>query len=236
MVLRGVEARHLGRVLRVRPGDAVVLFDGQGREAEATVRRVGPREVLLEAGATRSVPAARWTLTLAAAVPGNVKWDEIVNQATQLGAGRIIPLVTERAVTRLSPQRWRSRQERLERVAVEAAKQCGTARVPALDPLTRWGDLLSAFPAHDLVLMATVEAPHEPLSSVLAESRAERVLLLIGPEGDFTPQEIRQAAAAGARRFSLGPTVLRCETAAAAALSVVSFLLRERGNFSRLRP
>ncbi len=237
LALSGKEARHLGWVLRVRPGDPVTLFDGRGREAEARVSRVGAREVLLEVGPARSVPAADWTLTLAAAVPGNVKMDEIVNQAAQLGAGRIIPLLTERTVARLSPERWGSRQGRLERIAVEAAKQCGAARVPSIDTLTRWRDLLSSFPDYRLVLMASVEGPHEPLAALLAPLRGKgRVLILIGPEGDFTPGETRQAADAGARRFSLGPAVLRCETAAAAALSVVAFLLRQGGKFSRLHP
>lgn len=235
MTVSGEEARHLARVLRVQPGDAVTLFDGKGREADARVRGVKAGEVLLEAGPTRTIPAPPWTLALAVAVPGNVKLDDIVNQATQLGAGRIIPLVTERTLVRASPERWRTKQGRLARIAVEAAKQSGAARIPAIDPLTRWSDLLPDFPTHDLVLMATVEGPHEPLAPLLRPG-AQKILLLVGPEGDFTPQEIRQAAQAGARRFSLGPAILRCETAVVVALSSVSFLLREGGNFSRIRP
>ena len=227
MALSGEEAHHLARVLRVRPGDPVTLFDGQGREAEAVVREVGAREVLLDVGAARSVSPPAWAITLAVAVPGNVKMDEIVNQATQLGAGRIIPVLTERTVTRFLPERWKSRQERLNRIAVEASKQCRGSHLPTVDPLTPWEDLLAAFPSHDLVLMAAVEGPHEPLASVLRSDTRRKILLLIGPEGDFTPQEIREAAASGVRRFSLGPTVLRCETAVVAALSLVSFLLRE---------
>ncbi len=225
--LSGREAHHLSRVLRVRPGDRVTLFDGEGREAEAIVGRVGAQEVLLKLGPIRLRPPSPWEITLALAVPGNVKMDEIVNQAIQLGAGRIVPLVTERTVTRFTPERWRSRQERLNRVAVEAAKQCGVSRLPAVESLTRWQELLESFPSYDLILMASVEGPHEPLASVLAEKPAKNILLLIGPEGDFTREETETAAAQGARRFSLGPTILRCETAAASALSILNFLLRK---------
>lgn len=205
-----------------------MLFDGEGREAEAVVSGVGAREALLRMGPIRARPPSPWEITLALAVPGNVKMDEIVNQAIQLGAGRIVPLVTERTVTRFTPERWRSRQERLNRIAVETAKQCGVGRLPSVEPLARWEEFLGAFPSYDLILMASVEGPHEPLASVLAEKPARNVLLLIGPEGDFTREEIEAAVARGTRRFSLGPTILRCETAAASALSILGFLLRSR--------
>lgn len=225
VTLSGEEARHLARALRARPGDRVTLFDGEGREAEAIVSGVGAREVLLRLGPIRLKAPSPWEITLALAVPGNVKMDEIVNQAIQLGAGRIVPLVTERTVTRFTPERWRSRQERLNRIAVETAKQCGVGRLPSIESLARWKELLESFPSYDLILMASVEGPHEPLASVLVEKPARNILLLIGPEGDFTCEEIEAAAAQGARRFSLGPTILRCETAVIASLSILNFLL-----------
>ncbi|MBI3322751.1 MAG: 16S rRNA (uracil(1498)-N(3))-methyltransferase [Candidatus Omnitrophica bacterium] len=225
--LSGEEAHHLSRVLRVRPGDPVVLFDGQGREADAVVRKARPGEILLQAGPIRSAPAPEWTITLGISVPGNVKLDTIVNQATQLGAGRIIPVTTERSVVRVPPEKWRSKGERLGRIAVEAAKQSGVPHVPTVAPLTPWADVLASFPLYDLVLLASVGGPHEPLSGLVRGRKGGNILLLIGPEGDFTPQETRAAVAASARLFSLGPTVLRCDTAASSSLSLVSFFLRE---------
>lgn len=227
VVLSGEEAHHLARVLRVRPGEAVTLFDGQGREANAKVARVEAGEVLLEVGAPRVVPPPERAVALGIALPGNVKIDEIIDQATQMGVSRVIPLVTGRTVVKLSPERWKAKQGRLRRIALEAAKQCGIGRVPVIDPLTPWKDLLPSFRRFDPVLIAAVEGPHEPLPALLSASKGGEVLVLVGPEGDFTPEELQEARRAGAKPFSLGPTVLRCETAVVAALSLVSFLLRE---------
>lgn len=228
IVLSGEEAHHLARVLRVRAGDPVTLFDGRGREADAKVSKVGGGEVLLEVGPSREIPLPERPVVLGISLPGNVKIEEIINQATQMGASRIIPLVTERTVVKLSPERWKAKQERLNRVALEAAKQCEVSRVPVIEPLTSWKELLSSFPRFPLVLIAAVEGPHEPLEALLAPTNGKgEVLVLIGPEGDFTPGELQAARGAGARPFSLGPTVLRCETAVVSALSLISFFLRE---------
>ena len=226
VALSGEEAHHLARVLRVRPGEAVTLFDGQGREADAKVARVAAGEVHLQLGASRVVPPPERTVALGVALPGNVKIDEIIDQATQMGVSRIIPLVTERTVVKLSPERWGAKQERLNRIALEAAKQCGVSRVPAIEPLTLWKEILPSFPRFNPVLIAAVEGPHEPLPAILSAAKVGEVLVLIGPEGDFTPEELQGARRAGARPFSLGPTVLRCETAVVAALSLVSHFLR----------
>ena len=228
MRLAGEEAHHLARVLRVRPGDPVTLFDGRGREAEAKVVWAGSGEILLEVGPPREVPLPERPVVLGISLPGNVKIEEIINQATQMGASRIIPLVTERTVVKLSPERWKAKGERLNRVALEAAKQCEVSRLPVIEPLTPWKELLPSFSRFPLVLIAAVEGPHEPLEALLAPSTGKgEVLVLIGPEGDFTPEELQAARRAGARPFSLGPTVLRCETAVVSALSLVSFFLRK---------
>lgn len=226
--LAGREAHHLAGVLRVREGDSVTCLDGQGREAEAKVLGASSGEVLLRLGPVREVPAPASPVTLAAAIPGQGKLDDIVNQATQLGVARIIPLVTERTVVRLAPERAASKLEHLQQVALEAIKQSGAAYLPEIEPTTRWSDVLPTFSRYGLVLMATPEGPHESLSRLLQAGAPRSTLLLIGPEGDFSPGEIAQAVAAGARRISLGPQVLRCETAAVAALAVLRFLLRER--------
>jgi len=225
VLLDGREGHHLARVLRVRSGDSVLCFDGTGREADAVVRKVSRQGVLLEAGPTRKLPDPPFSISLAAAVPGQGKLDEIINQATQLGARRIIPLITERTLLRQIPAADR-KQERWLQVAVEAAKQSGMVRIPEVQPVQRLDSLLSSFSRYDRVLLASVEGPWEDLRSLLSSGPPREILLLIGPEGDFSPEEVRQAVEAGAARFSLGPTVLRCETACVAALSVVSFLLR----------
>lgn len=225
--LSGPEAHHLVRVLRVRPGERLVCFDGQGREAEAVVQRVSAGKLLLRLGPPKTLPKPACSLTLAVAVPGQGMLDRIVHEATQFGVERVLPVQTERSVARFSPERFERKRSHLRQISLEAAKQSGAGFLPALDPPLLWSRVVELLPGYDLALLGAIQGPHEPLGRLLKEQRPSRLILLIGPEGDFTEEETAQAERAGARRISLGPSVLRCETACVAALSVVSFLLRE---------
>lgn len=226
--LAGGEAHHLARVLRVRPGERLLCFDGQGRECEAVVLGVSGGRLLLRLGPERKRPRSAGSLTLAVAIPGQGMLDRIVHEATQFGVERIFPIQTERSVVRLPPERFERKCAHLRRIALEAAKQSGVNFLPALDSPLPFSRLVKLLPEYDLALLASVESPHEPLRPLLrAGPGGSRLILLVGPEGDFTPEEIARAEGAGAHRISLGSSVLRCETACVALLSVVSFLLRE---------
>ncbi len=222
--ISGRQAYHLIRVLRVRSGDSLSCFDGRGREAEATVRRVSGLDLLLEIGPERTVPPLQWALTLGVAIPKPARMEQIIDEATQLGVYEILPLATERSVRGDVSS---SRQARWAQIAIEAGKQSGSTRLPEIRPVQPFKSLLTSLKGYDLCLIAALQGPHERLEGLLA-SGPNRILLLIGPEGDFTSEELNQALRAGARPFSLGPTVLRCETAALSALSIIFFLLREK--------
>ena len=236
MALSGREAHHLSRVLRVRPGETILCFDGQGRQMEAVVQDVGPGRLLLEAGPLQRVPPAPWAVHLGVAIPGQGKLEEIVSSSTQLGVSAVIPMRTERTVVRFTADRFKQKTEHLRRVCVETAKQCGIGLLPEIRPVTPWNKVLASFPEYHRVLLAAVDGPHEdwrtavaPFPKSVPGTEREigiRYLLLVGPEGDFSPEEIRQASEAGARLVGLGPLVLRCETAVVAALSTLNFLLR----------
>ena len=213
--------------MRIHTGDSVTCFDGQGTEAEAFVVRINSREVILQMGPQRKITPPAWDISLGIAVPGQGKLEEIISQATQHGVSRIIPLSTQRTVAHFTPEQFSRKLIRLRQVAIEALKQCGGSRIPDLQSITPWKELLAALGSYDLVLMAAVEGPHEGLRDLVMKQRPRHLLVLVGPEGDFSPEEIRQAVQAGAHRVSLGPSVLRCETAAVAVVSIVSFLLRE---------
>lgn len=225
--LSGREAHHLARVLRLSCGDKLICFDGTGREASAQVVKVSAREMVLSVGPSRFLPEGPFRITLAVGVPGQGKLNEIVGQATQMGVGRLIPMITERTVVPESTAASGQKLERLRRIAVEAIKQSGSGKIPEIVPACRFDDLIRSFPQYDRVLLASVEGPWEPLPKIL-QARCRRPLILVGPEGDFSPLEIERAVQGGARRFSLGPTVLRCETACVAAVSLISYLLRTR--------
>ncbi len=222
--LTGREAHHLVHVLRVRPGDKILCLDGEGRQAEATVQAVRRGAVALNLDEPQTFPRRPPTeIALAAAIPGQGRMEAIVNEATQMGVARIVPMLTERCVVRFSEERSRRKQGHLRQIAVEALKQSGSLWLPAIDPLTPWARVLDTFAAYDRVLLAAVEGPHRPWAEALTPP-PQKLLLLIGPEGDFTPEEIRQAVQAGAHRVSLGPSVLRTETACTAAIAILNFL------------
>ena len=225
--ITGSQAHHLAHVLRITKGTEVVCFDGEGSEADGIVKEVRSGEILLHLKSKKVTSPLPWRITLAVAVPGNGKLDHIVDEATQLGLGRLIPLSTARTVVKFSAPASAKKRERWLQIAISAARQSGVDRLPAIELVMPWNHLLSSFRQYDLVLMATVDGPHERLSSLVSGIARGNLLLLVGPEGDFTPQEIGQATKAGAHRVGLGPTVLRCETAVVAFITLVSSFLRE---------
>ncbi len=227
--INGREAHHLAHVLRVSPGLKVTCFDGQGSHAEAVVRSVSRKGVSLELGQRQTLPPPPWQVSLAVAIPKKGKLDQIVDQATQLGVARLIPLLTGRGVVRSRLEEWPRKEPRLKQIIVEAGKQAGVDRLAVLDPVTSWDRFLRLAEGYGRILIATIGGPHEKLSELLSDPAAKDLLLMIGPEGDWTPGEIEQAVGVGAHRISLGPTVLRCETAVVCGLSVVTHFLRARG-------
>jgi 16S rRNA (uracil1498-N3)-methyltransferase len=217
------EAGHLQRVLRVRPGAAVRLFDGRGREVAARVTLVERDRVLVETGGP--VDAAReWGVhvTLAQALLKGDKIDDVIRDAVMLGAAAIQPTMTAR--TEVSPRAALrgGRVERWHRVAVSSAKQCGRAVVPAVyAPLPLRETLAAA--AGDAVKLICVEpsaAPPMPASGLLAAAPRSAVVL-VGPEGGWADEDLAVAREAGCLPISLGPRTLRADAAALVALSVL---------------
>ncbi len=227
------ESHHLVTVNRCGRGDPVVAFDGRGREWRCTCAdpaRNGARLDVLDSTLAPSRPAE---VTLAQALPKGATMDEIVRQATELGAARIVPLLTERTQVRLDDDRAGRKEAKWRTAAIEAAKQCGNPWVPEVAPTARFDVWLpGAVRAADLALVASLQAGARSLREALADWRVRhgsaprRVLWLVGPEGDFSPAEVTAAVMAGAVPVTLGPLVLRCDTAAVAALAVLGHELR----------
>jgi len=207
--LSGDEARHLARVLRAQVGDTVSVFDGRGREWPARVATLGRDRVGLELGPVVEVAPPSRALTLAVALPKGDRQKWMVEKLTELGCTRLVPLVTTRGVAEATP----GAVQRLMRSVVEACKQCGRNTLLEIAPPLTVAEVLAARDAATLALVADPEG--EPLGTVLAH-HTNAVLALVGPEGGFTAQELAVAGAAGCRRVSLAPHVLRVETAAIA--------------------
>ena len=219
--------------MRARPGERVVLFDGRGREADAQVVEVGRRHATLEVIATRELEVEpRLQLTIACAPPRSNRMDFLVEKCAELGVTRLAPLLTERGV--VDPERRMANQlRRWRRTAIEAAKQCGSARLMQISaPMTMSG-LLDEAPADSDRLIASTDHNALPCDE-LRLGAAGVVTVLIGPEGGFTDDELKAAIEHQCKPFSLGPRVLRVETAAIATAAVM--LIGASANDSNAEP
>jgi 16S rRNA (uracil1498-N3)-methyltransferase len=219
-VLEGDRARYLGRVLRLRVGDEITVFDGTGPEWAATIAAMTRSTVELVLGEAHE-PAIESPLKvhLVQGISRGERMDFVVQKATELGVERITPVLTEYGVVKLDDERAAKRREHWENVAASACEQCGRTRLPLVDmplPLKHWFGARQTGAGVGLVLAPGASIP---LASVAAPQT--KVCILIGPEGGFSQTEIEDAEVAGFTTVSLGPRILRTETAAAAALAVM---------------
>jgi len=228
LALDEAETHHAIDVLRMNPGDKAVVFNGRGVEATVEIAAVTRKSVTLRKLLhSKTVPIA-CEITLAQAVPKGKTMDLIVQKAVELGAAAICPLISERTVIQVEEENAARKQQKWQAVAIEAAKQCGRNWLPKVDLPRSPREFFSQPARHDLMLIASLQPDAMHLKKLLAETAGKpprSVLILIGPEGDFTPAEIGLAKSHGCRPITLGPIVLRTETAAIYSLSVLSYEL-----------
>lgn len=219
------ETHHALDVLRLQAGDRATIFNGQGAEATVEFASVEKGAVALrKISAAKSAPLA-CALTLGQAIPKGKNMDLIVEKATELGAAGIVPLLSERTVVKADADEALSKRDKWQRVAIEAAKQCGQNWLPTVAKPQTPKEFFQSGETWDLMLIASLQPDSRAVKQVLAEAgtrQLARVLVLVGPEGDFTPAEINLAKNAGCHPITLGPIILRTETAAIYCLSVLS--------------
>lgn len=219
--LRGEEAHHCRDVFRHAVGDTIEVFQGKGMSASAQIRRLGKSEVELELLQVAKSEPFRVAVTLAQAIPKGKQMDWVVQKAAEIGAARIVPLLTERTVVRLEEED--KKREKWRRVALEACKQCGQNWVPELAPAQTVCEFLAGDRSDWRLVAALAPDARRFRELRLPRSGELRSLAVaVGPEGDFTPAELDCFRQAGVAFVSLGPTVLRSETAAIYALSLIS--------------
>jgi len=222
------ESHHLVAVNRCGRGDPVVAFDGQGREWLTECVDPSKSAAVLRVKQTRPAATRAFSITLAQALPKGATMDDIVRQATEIGAARIIPLLSERTQVHLDGDRADKKVEKWRTTAIEAAKQCGNPWLPEITPLQNFPAFLTSAKEYELKLVASLHAGTTTLKQALAtyarqHGHAPRsAVWLVGPEGDFSPAEMTAAVMAGFAPVTLGPLVLRSDTAAIYALSILS--------------
>jgi 16S rRNA (uracil1498-N3)-methyltransferase len=236
------ESRHLVRVLRLKAGDTVIAADGAGHDFTVRLEDVGDTVTGAVLGVVRTDAESPLRITLVQSVVKGDKMEMIVRAATELGVTRVVPVTTERTIVTLEPSRWRERARRWQRVAKEAAKQCGRAVIPAVEAPRPLAELLALDEPAELRLCLT---PHTagggeaaaaqvqgggqalPFGTTLTQSLpptlpvGARVHLLIGPEGGLSRREVESARARGWSAVGVGPRILRTETAGPAIIAVL---------------
>jgi len=226
LALVGGEAYHASRVLRVQSGDALIVLNGKGDQFDCRVLSSRKSTVELEVVSCESRPPLPWSVTLLQALPKGKLMEDIVQKATELGVSRIVPLLSTRSEVKLSPGDKTSKLEKWNNTAQEACKQCGGLWLPKIELPQRVDEWLNKSTPCDLSLVASLEAhgrSHRYWLNDFKEKNGrlpQSIALWIGPEGDFSPEEYELFSRSGVLPVTLGPLVLRCETAAIAAIAV----------------
>jgi len=231
-VVTGSDARHIKNVLRLKLGDKIGLFDGQGLEYEARILTISSGSV--KVSIIRSFPSIAESpvqITIAQAFLQYRKMDGLVRQLTELGITKWIPFIAKRSVPRPNDRRLSARMKRWERIAREALKQCKRARIPEIGDTVSFDEMLNTGKGYDLKI-AFWENESRPVGfelSTMPDGQFQKILIMLGPEGGFTSEEIECARACGFITAALGPRILRTETATIAACSLVQYLFGDMG-------
>jgi 16S rRNA (uracil1498-N3)-methyltransferase len=229
--LDGREAHHALHVLRLKRSELVTVLDGSGNEFLCAVENCSRSAVTLSVSLKNFTPPPPCSLTLLQAVPKGKIIESIIQKAVELGARHIVPLLTERVVTKLDAEDAADKREKWQQVAIEAIKQCGAAWLPQIETPATIENILARREPFDLALVGSLQTERRHPRDCFQEFQAKHgclpqsVGIWIGPEGDFTLEELKQIQASGAQPISLGRLVLRVETAAIYCLSILNYEL-----------
>ncbi|WP_299464535.1 RsmE family RNA methyltransferase [uncultured Gimesia sp.] len=226
LLLEGSEAHHLLHVLRMQAGDSVLIFNGTGAEAEAVIAKTSRKTVEIKITERREIQASTQVpVILATAVPKGDRFRWLVEKAAELGVTRLVPLITERS----SVDPGENRLKKLQQTIVAAAKQSGQTRLMELAPQQKWDDFLAECcqSDHRILIADPGGSALDLFSRSFTDSVASPVILLIGPEGGFSPEELQSAIETGAKSVKLSEGILRIETAAILFAGLVCLALNQ---------
>ncbi len=224
VVLRNSQARHLAVVLRLRPGERVTVFDGAGDEFEVELESVGAEEVTGRIVVRREGRRPSLSLALLQGVPKGAKMDDVIRMGTEIGVWEFVPFLSDRTVAQ-----GRQRVDRWRRIATEAAKQCARSDVPVVHDPAPLDAALDRVAGYDLILVLWEGERTRSIADVLrTATRPSRVAVVVGPEGGLGRREVDQAVGRGAAPVTVGPLILRTETAGIVAIAMVLYELTLR--------
>ena len=221
------EIHHMRDVLRLKNGDSVAIFDGSGKEAVGTIAAIKEAAITITVNSLRdNKPSRNIRMILACAIPKKTKFEFIIEKCTELGVDEIIPMRTQRTEFISEESRINKKEERYKAVAINAAKQSKRSVVPVIRPVTKFENVLTNLSPDTVGFIPHLGSDTKNLIQALKNKPATRnVIFFIGPEGDFTPDEVKKAREAGCIPVSLGPTVLKVDTAYICVVSLANLLL-----------
>ena len=224
------QVHHAKNVLRLKENEEIMIFDDKGNEYYSILEESSPKGMVFRIKKKKdSIPnLSKVKLTVACAIPKDSRMDKIIDKLTQIGVDRIIPLETERVVVRLDKHKRILKQERWKKIALNASQQSQRNTLPILEPVKNMEEVITNARAYDLKLIPTLEGKREGLKDVIVKNKPKNILVFIGPEGDFTPDELKLAKKSGCIPVSLGNSVLRVETAAVAVASFIRLYYENR--------
>lgn len=226
-MITGENARHMAKSLRMRPGEIITVSDGRGTDYGCEIAEVSDTAVQVKVLYSQpSDVEASVKVTLYQGLPKGDKMDYIVQKAVELGVSKIVPVLTERSVSRPDAKSAAKKQERWQKIAVEAAKQSGRGVIPTVESVTMFRNVGRENTEQLKILF--YEGGGASMQEILADYPDE-IAIFIGPEGGWDKSEVAALESAGAKTATLGPRILRTETAPIAALSVVMFLTGNLG-------
>lgn len=223
IVIQGQDARHISKVLRLQVGDKLILVAPDGSTGIGVITNLGDEVTLQLLETIIEEKEAPVNVYLAQGLPKSDKMDYIVQKAVELGVRGIYPMAAEHCVVQYDQAKQKSRRERWQKIAVEAAKQCGRAVVPVVEPVASLANILTSIDPETIVLMLYEGQAAQGLKQALAEHPGKNYLLLIGPEGGFSAKEVALCENHGVFVVTMGPRILRTETAALAGVAVVMY-------------
>lgn len=220
------EIHHIKDVLRLKKGDKVQVFNGASQEADVIIERLGEDALVVKVGAVRQKPLGGARIILACAPPKKGKFELIIEKATELGVTEIIPLQTKRTEVVFPQERMKGKLGRFDAVAMNAAKQSKRVDIPKIHPMLTLAEVLKQLDPNGIHVIPSLHGHSTHIRDVLLKAdKTKPVTIFIGPEGDFTPDEVALSLKHGCVAVSLGKSVLKVETAAITTVALARFLL-----------
>ncbi|MCX7923215.1 MAG: 16S rRNA (uracil(1498)-N(3))-methyltransferase [Clostridia bacterium] len=230
--IRGEDINHIKKVLRLRCGDTIIVSDGNATDYTARIEKVETdyvRTAIIESIANTSEPPIE--VTLLQGLPKSDKMDLIIQKSIELGVNKIIPVITERTVVKIDNKKdVANKVSRWQRISLEAAKQCNRGIVPTVEYPVTFAEALKIAEAADISIIPYEKEKTGSLKRCLDRKEIKKIMVLIGPEGGFSENEVEKAISLGIKPVTLGPRILRTETA---GIAVLSILMYELGDVNR---